>query len=65
MAKSVKFENEYTKCQSLKNVLISILSYSYIGKSAAKEKPEKPEKKKRMKKPKDAPRKPMSAFFWY
>ena len=41
------------------------LTHCYIAK-ASKEKPaDQPEKKTRKKKDADAPKKPMSAFFWY
>lgn len=37
----------------------------FLAKSKTEKAPEKPEKKTRKKKDADAPKKPMSAFFWY
>jgi hypothetical protein len=39
--------------------------FSHIAKSVKSKGGDKPEKKTRKKKDADAPKKPMSAFFWY
>jgi hypothetical protein len=48
-----------------KHVFLQILNFFNTAKGKTAGKDEKPEKKTRKKRDVDAPKKPMSAFFWY